>query len=155
MVIEMKKNILIFIISAIVILAAIGLIYASTVLHGKETNEDKHLVEINFNELVEKTNNKESFILLVSQTECSHCLEFKPTFKKVLAKYDITAYNIELDKLSKEEKTKLKDIANVTSTPTTVFIEDGEEKSTSQRLVGTVNEDKVISRLKALGYITE
>ncbi len=151
----MKKKILIFVIVAIVIAACVGLIYAGTILHGKETNEDKHLVEITFNELQEKANNKETFILLVSQTNCSHCLEFKPTFKKVLAKYDITAYNIELDKLNTEEKTKLKDIANVTSTPTTVFIDNGEEKSTSQRLVGTVTEDRVIKRLKALGYIKE
>ncbi len=152
MVIFMKKNIVIFIVIAIVITASIGLIYASTILHGKEKYEDKHLIEITFKELQEKVDNKETFILLISRSDCSHCIEYKPTLKKVLAENDIIAYEIQLDKISAEDEGKLKDIANVSGTPNTIFIENGVEKSTSQRLSGAVSESKLRSRLKALGY---
>jgi len=104
----MKKKILIFGSILVIILAVIGMVYASITLKGKEKNEDNHLLEINFTDLNKKVENKETFILLISQTECAHCLAYKPIFKKVLAKYDITAYELSLDKLSKEEKTWLK-----------------------------------------------
>lgn len=151
----MKKNILIIGTFIVIILAIISLIYASTILHGKEVNEDKHLIELTFEELQKKIDNKETFILLISQTQCSHCMEYKPTLKKVLAEYNIDAYVIELDLLSTENKGKLKDIANVSGTPNTIFIEEGAEKNTSQRLSGPVSESKLINRLKALGYIKE
>ena len=31
--------------------------------------------------------NKENFILLLSQTTCTHCMDFKPKLKKVANKY--------------------------------------------------------------------
>lgn len=149
----MKKKILIFSIIALVILAIAGMVYASYTLTKKEKNEDNHLIEITFEELQEKVNNKESFILLLSQTTCSHCIEYKPVLKKVLTEYDIVAYELSIDKLDKTEKAKLNDIANASGTPNTVFIENGEEKNTANRLVGTASESKIKSRLKALGYI--
>lgn len=151
----MKKRILFFCAIAIVILAIIGMIYACVTLKGQEQNEDNHLIEINFNELNKKVENKETFILLISQTECTHCLAYKPLLKKVLAKYDITAYELSLDKLSKEENAQLKNIANVSGTPNTVFIFDGEEKNTANRIVGEATESEITSRLKAMGYIEE
>ena len=137
----------------IVIGAIIGILYASIVLKGQENDLDKHLVELTFSEVQEKINNKESFILLFSKTDCSHCAAFKPPFKQVLAKYDITAYELKVDLLSKDEKKELSTIANFSGTPTTIFIVDGEEKSTSTRLIGESNEEKIESRLRALGYI--
>lgn len=151
----MKKKILIFGSILVIILAVIGMVYASITLKGKEKNEDNHLLEINFTDLNKKIENKETFILLISQTECAHCLAYKPIFKKVLAKYDITAYELSLDKLSKEEKTQLTNIANVSGTPNTVFIFDGEEKNTANRIVGEATESEITSRLKALGFIQE
>ena len=44
-------------------------------------------------------------------------------------------------------------IKKILSTPTTVFIEEGVEPSTSTRLVGAKSSDSIESRLKAMGYI--
>lgn len=151
----MKKKLLIWGLIAIVILAVASMIYASYTLNKKEKNEDNHLIELTFDELEEKINNKDSFILLLSQTTCTHCLEYKPILKKVLAEYDIVAYEIEIDKLTQTEKAKLKDIANAEGTPNTIFIENGEETNTANRIKGTATESKIKSRLKALGYIQE
>lgn len=153
MVIKMKKKIIIIAIVLVILLSIGGLIYASSTLNKKTENEDKHLIVISFSELQEKINNKETFILLLSQESCSHCAEYKPIFKKVLAKHDIYAYELQINKLSKKETAELKDIANTSGTPTTVFIENGTETNTSTRLVGTKSSSEIENRLKALGYI--
>ena len=70
-------------------------------------------------------------------------------------KYGITFYDISQTGLKGDDQTFLKNVANIDGTPTTVFIEDGEEKATTNRLVGNVPEYRVIERLKAMGYIDE
>ena len=130
----MKKKLIMIIILIVITLSIIGLIYAGTTLHKEEKEENNHLVEISFKELQEKIDNKDSFILLLSQTTCSHCAEYRPVLKKVLKNYDIYAYEIATDKLDKEQTAKLKDIANASGTPTTVFIENGEEKNTGKEV---------------------
>ncbi len=151
----MKKRLIIIGVIAVITLSILGLLYASSKLNNKTKEEDKHLITITFSELKEKINNKDSFILLISQEQCSHCAEYKPIFKKVLAKHNVYAYELKLDKpkLSKKEVAELKDIANTSGTPTTVFIENGEETNTSTRLVGTKTSSEIENRLKALGYI--
>lgn len=155
MVINMKKRLIIIGIIVVITLSITGLIYAGAKLNNKTEEENKHLITITFSELKEKINNKETFILLISQEQCSHCAEYKPILKKVLAKHDVYAYELKLDKpkLSKKETAELKDIANTSGTPTTIFIENGEETNTSTRLVGTKTSSEIENRLKALGYI--
>ena len=149
----MKKKLLIAIV-IIIIAAAIGaLIFAGTKMHKAQVNKDKHLVKLSFTELEEKLNNKETFILLISRSNCSHCAEYKPTLKKVLTDYDIYAYEIEQDMISDEERKKLENIASISGTPVTVFIIDGKEQSTTNRIIGPADEAKLINRLKAMGYI--
>lgn len=149
----MKKKLLICSIIIVIALALAGLIYASTKLKGNEIKENSYLVELTFDELQQKVDNKDSFILVITQTNCAHCAEYKPVLKKVLAKHEITAYEIAQDKLDSEKKAKLNIIANTSGTPNTVFIVDGEEVNTSSRLVGNQPANKIESRLKAMGYI--
>lgn len=152
----MKKKIAIIAIIIIIIGAIAGMIYASSVLNKKETEKEKHLIEITLDELEEKISNKESFILVITATYCSHCAEYKPILSEVLTEYDIVAYYIEQDKLDKEtELPKLKEIANISGTPATIFIKNGAEESTSTRLSGNQPKSKIISRLKTMGYIKE
>lgn len=151
----MKTKIVYGIIGIVVFLSIIGIIYAGITLNKKKEIEDNHLIELTFSELQEKVANKDSFILVITQTDCSHCAEYKPTLKSVLTDYDIIAYEIDETKLSKEEFATLKDIANTSGTPATVFIEEGEEKSTSTRIIGSKKRDVIIKRLKAMKYIKE
>ena len=155
MVIEMKKKIAIIAIIIVIIGAISGLIYASTVLNKKEQEQEKHLIELNLSELKEKLENKESFILVITATYCSHCAEYKPVLSEVLTEYDLVGYFIEQDKLNEEELAELKQIANISGTPTTIFIQDGAEESTNTRLSGNQSRTKIISRLKTMGYIKE
>ena len=133
----MKKKVIKIILGIILILAVIGIIYASTTLNKKNNELDSHLVKLTYKELKEKLDNK-------------------PKLKDVLSKYDIKAYEIALDKLSDDETKVFNEIANVSGTPTTIFIKNGSESTTSNRLVGDIqDEDTIITRFKALGFIKE
>ena len=48
-----------------------------------------YFVEIKYNEVMKKIENKESFVLLLSQTTCSHCAEYKPKLTRVSKKYKV------------------------------------------------------------------
>lgn len=154
----MKKNeknnkLAMIIIVVICILSIGGLIYASIVLNKKDEDLSKYLIELNYKELTAKLEKKESFILVVTRTDCSHCEAFKPKFKEVLRDNDIIAYEIATDKLSKKQKAAFNDIANIAGTPTTIFIVNGEEATTTNRIIGDVSTEKIINKLKSLGYI--
>ena len=150
MVIKMKNenrfNLLIVIV-VIILVAGIAFLFLSPNL---KTDGVK---SININELRDKINNKDSFILVITQDGCSHCQAYLPTIRKIANKYNITFYDVSQTGLNEEDKTFLKNVANTDGTPTTVFIENGEEKATTNRLVGSVPEYRVIERLKVLGYI--
>ena len=150
-----RKNnkIAIIIISIISILSIGGLIYASIVLNKKEQDLSKYLVELSYKELKNKIDKKDSFILVITRTDCSHCAVFKPKLKEVLSQNNIIAYEIATDKLSTNEKAEFNDIANISGTPTTIFIVDGEEATTTNRLIVDVTTEKIINKLKSQGYI--
>jgi len=153
MVIFMKKKMAIIAVLIVALLAIGFMIYGAIVLKNKEKNLDKYLVELKINELQEKIDAKESFILVISQTTCSHCAEYKPRLKQILANNKIVAYYIEKDVLNDDETAQLNNIANISGTPTTVFIVNGEEENTATRIVGSKGNDVIKSRLKAMGYI--
>ena len=55
--------------------------------------------------------------------------------------------------MSDSDKEYLADIANISGTPTTVFIENGEETTVLNRIVGSASRKTVIDRLKTMKYI--
>ena len=113
----------------------------------------KSAEEISYSKLEEMLNNKETFILEVVQDGCHNCESFEPKFEKILSENKLTAKMINLTNLSKEENNSFSNLYNVSGTPTVIFIEKGEEKQISKRIVGNVSKDKVITKLKTAGYI--
>ena len=112
-----------------------------------------YFVEIKYNEVIKKIENKESFVLLLSQTTCSHCAEYKPKLTRVSKKYKVEVFYLETDLLNEEESTELKKHFSFSGTPTTVFVIDGDEKTAATRINGDVSEEKIISKLKSNGFI--
>ena len=141
----MKKRVIIL--CSICFFVLIGALVADRII----TNS--YLKQLKYDEVMEKIQNKESFILVVSQTTCSHCKEYKPVFKKILKKNNLTAYYIEYDLLSDEEKKEFVKYINFDSTPVTVFLKNGEETTTANRIVGAREEEYIIGKLKSNGYI--
>lgn len=141
----MKKTNNIILISAIVITILIILFLAI----GK--SKEGNLLELNLNNLKEKMENKETFVLCISKTTCSHCNDYKPKLKSIASEYNIDIYYIDVDKYNEEEFSNL--ISFDGSTPTTIFIKNGDEETTSNRINGDVSKSKIIDKLKSNDFI--
>lgn len=141
-----RKNNIIVIVSLILLL----LIVAFLLFYNKNVG----LKEVDYNKVNEMMENKESFVLCISRTTCEHCNSFKPKLKKVAKDNNIIIYYIDIDKESEENQKKFSDIINFkNATPTTVFIKDGTEGTTANRLSGDVSEKKILEKLKVNGFI--
>ncbi len=116
-------------------------------------NKLKTYEEVGYQKLMDMFDKKQSFVLFIGSTECQHCDLFKETLNEVIKKYQIRITYIDISKLSSEEEHKLKSKINFTGTPTTVFIENGEETSMYDRIDGNKPMDKVVEKLKKKGYI--
>ena len=130
---------------------AIILIVISTIMITGCSNNNT-VTEINFKDLEEKINNKDSFILEVIQTGCSHCEEFSPRFRAVLKTNNLEAYSINIYNLSDEERKEFNDLVTISGTPTVIFFDKGKEEN---KISGAVSNEKLEEELKESGYIKE
>lgn len=152
MVIKMEKGkykFILYVISAIIILAGAFLAYK---LNFKEEKYSS-LININVSELEKKINNKDTFILVLSQTGCSHCEQYLPELNRTLEENDIKAYVLNITDVNEDDSKKLAQHVNFSGTPTTAFFIEGAEKTTLNRFVGYASKTKIVERLKSLGYI--
>ena len=141
-----KKNIIIIIIIIIIVLG-IGLGYLLF-------NSNSNLIELDYHNLENKINNKESSVVCISRTTCSHCNDYKPKLRKVANKYNINIYYTDIDKYTKTDLKKFNNLISFDGgTPVTIFIKNGEEKTTATRIEGDVSTDKIIDKLKKNGFI--
>lgn len=141
----MNKKILIIII-LVIILGSIIFIYF--------TNKKNNLLELTFNEVKEKIDNKESYILCLSRTTCSHCQDYLPRLKRIANKYNVKIYYTEIDKYDDNTYNEFqKTISFDGATPTTIFFKNGEEKTTATRIEGDVSEDKILEKIKQNGFL--
>lgn len=113
----------------------------------------ERILEVSANEFLTKIENKETFALYIGNDNCTYCNQYKPTLEDVLNDYDISIYHLDNSKLTSENYNKINPIINVQSTPTIVFIKDGEEKSTLDRIVGQVSYEKTVNKFKKNGII--
>lgn len=143
-----NKNFKLYIIIAIVVI--IGAILVYKLAFGDNSSS---LVNISVSELETKIDKNDSFILVISQTGCSHCEQYLPELDRTLSDYDMNAYVLNVSEASDEENKTLAQYINYSGTPTTIFIENGEEATTLNRIVGYASQNKITERLKSLGYV--
>lgn len=115
--------------------------------------ENNYLKNIDYNNFKEKVESKESFIVEVIQTGCSACKNFTPKFRKILNQNKVTAYQLNYSDLKEEEKKEFDSTFSISATPSVLFITEGEEKSVLTRIIGAVEKDKIVDKLKTNGYI--
>lgn len=142
-----KKNTIIIIGAVILLFLIIGVLILFNNSKGK-------LVELTYSDVMTKLDNEETFVLCISKTTCSHCADYKPRLEKVAKEYGIDLYFIDIDKYSDEEQDDF--VSKITfdgSTPTTVFIKNGTEETTANRIFGAVNTNKIVEKLKNNGFI--
>lgn len=109
--------------------------------------------EITFDSFEKMIEDKESFVLFIGAESCSHCMTYKTTINEVVKEYNVDIKYIDVDRLSTKQDSALKKVASYTGTPTTVFIKEGKEESTYNRIVGDRDFEYVVNKLEKNGYI--
>ena len=142
---SVKKKVIILVSICVVIL--IGAIVADRIL-GKS-----YFNEIKYKEVIKMIENDESFVLVISQTECSHCNSYKPKIEKVANNHKLNIYYIDADLLSDKEYDEFKSYISFDGTPATVFMKNGEETSAATRINGDSSIEKIEKKLKSNGFI--
>lgn len=115
----------------------------------------KTYVDVTYNELEQKLENKETFAFVIGSSTCSACKAYKVTMDKLIKKYQIPVYYIKTDLLSEEDNNKLSSKFYFQYTPTTIFIVEGEEKTTYDRIVGAAEAKDVIKKLEKYNLLGE
>jgi len=132
----------------LILVLIISVLIISTIIL---TNKDKHFIKISYEQIQDKIEKKEDFILCISATNCSHCKDYKPKLKKIAKNYDIVIYYINTDDLTEEKYEEFKKTLNFDGgTPTTIFFKNGEEKTTATRIIGNVKTEKIINKIKIM-----
>lgn len=111
------------------------------------------LKNLSYSELIKKMENNETFFFVVIKDGCQHCEGFIPKVEEVLKEYDIVGYKLNYSDLSEKDDEEFFNKFGISSTPTTVFIKNGNEISILQRLEGNVSKEKLIDKLKKNDYI--
>jgi predicted bacteriocin transport accessory protein len=135
------KKILIFLSSLVLLMSLVG------------CSSNKTYEEISYNKLNDMLDKKESFILFIGSNTCSACSVYKGTLNDVISEYNVDVKYIDLSKLSDTQKSELSSVFPITGTPTTVFITNGVEKDTYNRIVGSVKKSEIIQAFKENKYI--
>ena len=148
------KRILIILLSLVIITGCGNKIYDQYNVQKKAKNETrvKTFTNITYDEYVKKIENKDSFVILLWQTGCSHCEDFEPKLNKIISYYNLKIYGLNLAELSEEEYDKIKNKTFIQGTPTTVYIKEGKN---SQKLVGDKEESEILEFLTKIGYLKE
>ena len=130
------------------ILILIGLIILFTGCTGYKTYQT-----INYKTLDSLVKDKESFVLVIGSASCSACSVYRQTMQSIIKEYNLMIYYVDVDNFSREEEARLIERFPFEGTPTTVFVVDGYEVDTEDRIVGAGSKEVVISLLKKYNYI--
>ena len=113
-------------------------------------NSTKNMNSISLDELNQKMENKESFIVFFNNNNSS---SLQTRLDEVLGEYQLTGYFVDTDKISMEDELKLQPKITYQN-PSIVFIINGVDPSI---LTHITNEDtrkvEIIARLKDMNFI--
>ncbi len=138
-----------------ILIVGIILILIIVIFIGYKFFNEKNFIRLSYNEVMEKIDNKESFILCITAKKCTHCKDFKPKLKKVANKYDILIYYTDISSFTDEEYEEFKNTISFDGgTPATVFFKDGIEETTATRIEGDVSMDRIVDKIKKNGFIS-
>ncbi|NLA78417.1 MAG: hypothetical protein GX845_02580, partial [Erysipelothrix sp.] len=80
------------------------------------------------NEVQQQLDQDASLIVVIGQSTCSACLQYRPVLREVVTNYDVKLAYVELDKDKAKDVNELVDrhLHEANSTPTTYVFKDGE-----------------------------
>lgn len=97
------------------------------------SNKEGYVLFSTVDQVLDKIDNDESFIVLFTQSSCTSCKKFYTILKSYLLNHHVILYDVTLDSesRSKEETKKLldKDFPDLMFTPSVYYIKDGKNYS--------------------------
>jgi len=139
----------------IIILVSVCLVVLIGALIGDKLLGKSYLHEIKAADAIKMIENKEDFIIVISKTTCSYCNDYKPKLERIAKEYKIEMYYVEVDLIDEKDQAKFEEYFNFDSTPQTIFIRDGEERTAASRINGNQSISTIKMKLKANGWINE
>ena len=130
------------------IVLCFGFLFLLTGCGGRTTYD-----EVSYEKLNNMLDSKQSFILMIGRETCSACSSYKLTLNRVISDYNVDVKYIDLDKLSDSDESELIAEFPLTGTPQTIFIKNGVEEDTHNRIDGNLKYSKVVEKFKENGYI--
>ena len=101
-----------------------------------------------FNEMID---NGETFVILISQRDCGHCIAFKPYYNQAMQENNIKGYELDVQMLNQTDRSDFLSRFNISSTPTTMIFTNGVPEE--ETLVGTQPPEEVTNFLKKYNLI--
>lgn len=101
-----------------------------------------------FNDMIKK---KRTFVVVISQTFCSHCIAYKPIYNEVLRKHNIKGYDLDIIELEEKQRNDILKSLNVSGTPSTLIYIDGVLQN--ERKEGVVESEKLEEFLSMYGFL--
>ena len=133
----------------IFIIAMIGIVFLTG------CNNKNEYTKLSFDDLQLKLGNKDSFVLVIGSSTCSACAKYEEIMKSVIKDKKVEIFYLDLQTLTKEQYSKVYSKYVVSSTPTTLFIKNGAETSTYDRIVGAADYTEIVENLKKQGFLGE
>ena len=107
--------------------------------------EYNKLKELSVNDIKNKINYKENFILLISQSSCSHCISYIPKLEQLAKEKEMSIYYISVDLLSNKDRDEIDNLIDYSGTPTTIFYINGKE-DLSIRISGNTDYSHILDK---------
>lgn len=119
----------------------LSLVGCSSSIDRSDISVDKgDLVVTTAKEVLDKVDNGDTFVVIFTQTNCSHCKLYEPTVAEVCVDESIKVYQIVADKDSSGSLDTLIERLEVEYTPTTFVIVEGEVEDS---FVGNISVDEL------------
>ena len=138
----------------LIILAIVVSLIVGLALYGITVVTNKGYVEMNYTQLKQKMENKETFVLFIGTESCSACNMYKEILNNKFAKEyrTVTIFYIDVSKLTDAESASFNATFDYSVTPTTLVITEG-RVSNIDKIEGSNNYDNLIELLKRKGII--
>ena len=120
---------------------ALSLVGCSSSIDRSDIAADKgDLVVVSSEEVLNKIDDGNTFVFIITQTNCSHCKQYEPIIAELCVEESIKVYQIVADKDDSDALDTLMERYEIEYTPTTFVVVEGELKDS---FVGSVSLDEL------------
>ncbi len=142
-----KRKIFVAVFSVLCCLAigAIATIWSTVGSGQKQEVEPGEITPITFEEVQDKMDSKETFTLIITQSDCMHCQDFYDMMGNDLPKHSIELFDLNIDRETPEEEEQIKkEIQEIflgyVGTPNMFYIEKGNIISQYDNITSDITE---------------